>query len=240
MTAASGATAVIAAAGSGERLGAETPKALVELAGRPMVAWSIDAFARSESVGAIIVAAPGGFEAEIGVLGPPEAALDVVTGGPSRAESVAAAVARARTGVIVIHDAARPLVTPGLIDEVVGRLGSAPEAAGVIAAAPITDTVKRADAPHAPGGAVGDVAPPVVATEPRELLWAAQTPQAFRAGALREALAASAEGLAAATDEAMLVERAGGMVLIHPSGAGNLKVTTADDLRIAALLLARD
>jgi 2-C-methyl-D-erythritol 4-phosphate cytidylyltransferase len=223
---------VIAAAGSGERLGAGGPKALVELAGRPLIEWSIDAFAASSTVGLAVVAAPPGHEHEFSALGGEALEVAVVTGGRSRSESVAAAleVAEARTGLVAVHDAARPLVGPSLIDAVVGRLAATPDVAGVIAATPIADTVKRA-------AAAGE-RPEIAETLDRSRLWSAQTPQAFRAEALAAALATDAETLATATDDASLVERAGGKVLIEPAPATNLKVTTAADLRLAELLLA--
>jgi 2-C-methyl-D-erythritol 4-phosphate cytidylyltransferase len=237
MTAAETATAVIAAAGSGERLGGDIPKALVELAGRPMIAWSLDAFAAAQTVGPIVIAAPPGHEDEVGEAAPDGADIRVVAGGASRAESVAAAVAGVGSGVVAIHDAARPLVTAELIDALIEKLEARPDAAGVIAAAPLADTVKRAREPRPARGEFPRGGPTVAKTESRDHLWAAQTPQVFRTAELRGALDADPQRLAAATDEAMLVEKAGGKVLIHPSPAGNLKVTTAEDLRVAGLLL---
>ena len=124
-------------------------------------------------------------------------------------------------------------MTPELIDELVAKLLDRPDAAAVIAAAPITDTVKRAGEPRAAGGAFD-----VAETMNRDDLWAAQTPQVFRTKALREALDTEPERIAAATDDAMLVEQMGGTVLLHASPPENLKVTTPLDLRIAELLLA--
>ena len=140
--------------------------------------------------------------------------------------------------MVAVHDAARPLATPELIDALVEMLASRPDAAAVIAASPLTDTVKRAREPRPAGGEFPRGGPTVAQTMSREHLWAAQTPQVFRAQALREALDVDARQIAAATDDAMLVERAGGTVLIHPSPPENLKVTTPLDLRIAELLLA--
>jgi 2-C-methyl-D-erythritol 4-phosphate cytidylyltransferase len=218
------ATALIAAAGSGERLGAGGPKALARLGGRAMVEWSVEAFGAAERVGAVLVAAPPESAAELFAVCPPE--VTVVEGGESRSDSVAAMLERADTEAVVVHDAARPLVTPALIDAVLERLGESPEWAGVVAAARLTDTVKEA-------GGEGEVE----RTLDRSRLWAAQTPQAFRAEALREALADPA-ARAEATDDAMLVERAGGRVLLYEAPRENLKVTTPLDLRLAELLLA--
>jgi 2-C-methyl-D-erythritol 4-phosphate cytidylyltransferase len=225
------ATAIVAAAGSGERLGAGGPKALVELGGRPMLAWSLDALLAAEAVGAIVVALPPGVDAEL-----PEG-VERVDGGATRAESVAAALETVGTELVVVHDAARPLVTPALVDAVLEKLRSRPDADGVIVAAPIEDTVKRASEPRPATGEIARGGPTIEKTESRDHLWAAQTPQAFRTAALRAAYQADPQRVAEATDEAMLIEKAGGKVLIEPAPSSNLKVTTPEDLRIAALVL---
>jgi 2-C-methyl-D-erythritol 4-phosphate cytidylyltransferase len=231
-------TAVIAAAGSGERLGAGGPKAFVPLAGRPMIEWSIDALRACESVRSLVVAAPPGHVHDLGAHD-----LRVVDGGATRAQSVANAMAAVETELVAIHDAARPLLTAELVEELVARLDADPTAAGVIAAVPVTDTIKRAAPAHHPDRGsltTDDVARephPVGETLDRTELWAAQTPQVFRADALRVALEVDAETRDAATDEAMLVESAGGRVLIHPTPMENPKVTTPLDLKVAQLLL---
>jgi 2-C-methyl-D-erythritol 4-phosphate cytidylyltransferase len=228
------ATALIAAAGSGERLGREGLKALVELAGRPMLEWSLRAFADATGIDAAVVAAPPGgeerFRAAAAQAG--ELEVDVVAGGPTRSESVAAALAAVdeATELVAVHDAARPLVTAELVDALLAKLAARPDADAVIAATAVTDTVKRASERGE------DLV--VDATESRDRLWAAQTPQVLRAEALRAALSADPGRLAAATDDAWLIEEDGGTVLIHPSPPENLKVTTALDLRVAELLLA--
>jgi 2-C-methyl-D-erythritol 4-phosphate cytidylyltransferase len=249
------AAAIIVGAGSGERLGAQGPKAFLELAGRPLVAWSVEAFSRTESVEeAVIVAPPARVEemAEAAGDGLPAAGegsessqgsplkFAVVPGGETRSASVAGGLAAIadRAKVVVIHDAARPLVTPTLIDDLVAQLAARLDAAGVIAATPLTDTVKRAREPRPTRGDVVQGEPIVAETVSRAHLWAAQTPQVFRARDLRAALAGETGRAAAATDEAMLVEQAGGTILIHASGSENLKVTTPLDLRLAELLLA--
>jgi len=219
---------VIAAAGSGQRLGAGGPKALVELGGRPLAAWSLAALGEASTVTAAVVAAPPGeverFEAMVAAAGVP-LPVKVVAGGESRSESVSAALAETDAELVVVHDAARPLATADLFDAVVSRLAGDAGCDCAIAAAPITDTVK-------------EVADEVVErTLDRSRLWGAQTPQAFRAVRLREALSA-ADSLADATDDAMLVERIGGRVAIHPAPPENIKVTTPLDLRVAGLLLA--
>ena len=161
-----------------------------------------------------------------------------VEGGESRSESVAAGLDRVESEIVAVHDAARPLVTPRLIDDLVERLLASPDAAAVIAAAPITDTVKRAEGPRSAAGEPSRDALTVAETVSRDELWAAQTPQVFRTDVLRAALGTDSHRLATATDDAMLVERVGGTVLLHPSPPENLKVTTPLDLRVAELLLA--
>ncbi len=201
-----------------------------------MVEWSIAAFRACPSVGSIVVACPPGH-----VHGLAGDDVGVVDGGATRSQSVSNALEAVGTELVVVHDAARPLVTPELIEEVVATLLSDSSAAGAIAAAPITDTVKQAVGGMHPPLAVVETANGglvVESTLDRSRLWAAQTPQAFRVEALRAALAGDPERIADATDEAMLVEANGGKVLIHPSSPENLKVTTPLDLRLAELLLA--
>jgi 2-C-methyl-D-erythritol 4-phosphate cytidylyltransferase len=211
---------VIAAAGSGERLGAGGPKAFVELAGRTLLDWSLEAFSSARSIAEVVVAVPPGQEGSVAGRG-----VVAVAGGAHRSESVANALELCGGEIVVVHDAARPLATPELIDAVVERLASDQEAVGVIAAAPVADTIKQA-------GDAGEVE----RTLDRAGLWAVQTPQAFRADALREALSDPA-AIPDATDDAMLVERRGGRVLIHSAPAENLKVTSQLDLSLAGLLL---
>jgi 2-C-methyl-D-erythritol 4-phosphate cytidylyltransferase len=205
-----------------------------------MVEWSIAALRACESVGSIVVAVPPGCEVELAGDD-----LTLVTGGATRAQSVANAMAVAETDLVAIHDAARPLLTPELVESLVACLDAAPDAAGVIPATAVTDTVKQAaqrDAGTSDAFFIPEMskASAVVGqTLDRSRLWAAQTPQVFRAQELRAALAVDAATRDAATDEAMLVEAAGGTVLIHPAPSQNLKVTTPLDLEIAELLLAR-
>jgi 2-C-methyl-D-erythritol 4-phosphate cytidylyltransferase len=240
-------TAVIAAAGSGERLGAGGPKAFVPLGGRPMVEWSIEAF-RAAGAASIVVAVPPGHSYEPAAVEPhgsdaPEAPVEVrvLAGGETRSASVSNALEAVRTDLVAIQDAARPLLTPELVKGVVATLAADAGAAGAIAAAPVADTLKRV-APGPSRQSVPSEGPDrrlvVGETLDRAQIWAAQTPQVFRTEALREALGADPERLAAATDEAMLVEAAGGRVLIHPVEGENLKVTAALDLRVAEQLLS--
>lgn len=205
------------AAGRGERLGSPGPKALVPVAGRPMLEWSLEALRAVAQVEAIVVALPEDVEVPQGTIG--------VVGGRERSHSVRNALAAAPPGAdaIVVHDAARPLARPELF---VACLAALAEAEAAIAAAPVTDTTKEA-------GADGMVR----RTLDRRALWAVQTPQAFRRAALEAALAQPDEVLAAATDDASLVEREGGRVRVVTSPRENLKVTTPLDLRVAELLL---
>jgi 2-C-methyl-D-erythritol 4-phosphate cytidylyltransferase len=212
---------VIAAAGSGQRLGAGGPKAFVELAGRPLLEWTLEALQGAASIAEVIVAAPPGSESRVSELG-----VLAVAGGEHRSQSVAKALELAGEELIVVHDAARPLVTPGLVDAVVEELAAEEGAAGVIAAARVTDTIKEASGEGR-----------VERTLDRSRLWAVQTPQAFHRVALERALEVPADVLARATDDAWLVERAGGRVRVVESGPTNLKVTTPHDLRLAEMLL---
>ena len=231
---------MVAAAGSGQRLGAGGPKAFVDLGGRALIEWSLAALDAARSIGAIVIAAPAGFERESELaagLAAPKAAVVVTPGGATRAASIALALDHVRGDLVVIHDAARPLVTAEVIDRVVGRLTADAEADAAIAAAPLTDTVKRARAAR---GVDDPAATMIERTLDRDLLWAAQTPQAFRLAALRKAQQlATADGrLGAATDEASLIEQAGGRVLLEETAAATFKVTTGADLAAAAALIA--
>jgi 2-C-methyl-D-erythritol 4-phosphate cytidylyltransferase len=221
--------ALIVAAGRGERLRASVPKARVELAGRSMLAWSIEALRAVPGVEAIVVALPSGDEGatEAWAALPPAPQVIPVAGGATRSESVLRALAAAPDGdPVLVHDAARPLVTRQLAEAVIAALEGDPGADAAIAAAPVTDTVKRAGR---------DLV--VRETLDRGELWAVQTPQVFRRAALERALDVDPEALAAATDDASLIERAGGRVLVVEAGAENLKVTTPVDLLLAATLL---
>jgi 2-C-methyl-D-erythritol 4-phosphate cytidylyltransferase len=213
--------ALIVAAGSGERLGAGRPKALVELGGRPLVRWSIDVLSDVDGIERIVVALPPGTQAPLGVT--------AVDGGAARSDSVRRALAATECGdPVLVHDAARPLVTVELAGAVIAALRADESADAAIAAIPVTDTVKRVDG----AGVVSE-------TLDRRELWAVQTPQVFRRAALERALAVPREVLARASDDAWLLERAGGKVIVVRASEENLKVTTRLDLDVAELLLAR-
>ena len=204
---------IVPAGGSGERLGADRPKAFVVLAGKELWQWSVDAL--------------GGVCDRVITAVPPEYAEppDRVPGGESRSESVRHALAAApEADVVVVHDAARPLVTSELVQACVDALE--PGVDGAIAAARMTDTVKEA----APDGRV-------VRTLDRSRLWRIQTPQVFRADVLREALDRDITALAAATDDASLVEQMGRSVKVVEAPQDNMKVTSEADFRVAEALL---
>jgi 2-C-methyl-D-erythritol 4-phosphate cytidylyltransferase len=210
------AVALVVAAGRGERLGTPVPKAFAMLAGRPMLEWSIAALREVAAIEQIVVALPPGADAPAGTIG--------VQGGAERSHSVRAALAAARAGSdVVVHDAARPLVSPSLV---VACLDALADADAAIAAAPVTDTIKQCA-----GGRVER-------TLDRSQLWAVQTPQAFRRDALERALALPDAVVGAATDDAALVETLGGVVRVVEAPRENLKVTTPLDLRVAELLLS--
>ncbi len=218
-------SAIIAAGGRGARFGSDRPKQLLTLAGQPILQRSIDAFLGSPLVHEVVVALPRDL-----LAAPPDylrggdPRILVVEGGARRQDSVANAFARVadRADVVVIHDAARPLVSADLIRR---TIEAAADTGAAIAAVRAHDTVKRADA-----------AGLVTATLPRDEIFLAQTPQAFRASVLRDALAAGRDGVSA-TDEAMLAERAGHRVKLVKGDARNLKITTPEDLAMAEHLL---
>jgi 2-C-methyl-D-erythritol 4-phosphate cytidylyltransferase len=221
-----GVWAVIVAAGAGERLGLDRPKAFAPLAGRPLLAESIDRLDRCPWVDAIVVAAAPGWEEPTILLAEEVVATKVVscvTGGATRAESVRAAVNDVAEDalVVLVHDAARPLVTDEVVERLLQPLSEGYD--GVVPVMPVPDTLKRVS------GAV------VAETVPRDDVVAAQTPQAFLAPWLRRGLDGD---LAGATDCASLVERSGGRVAVVDGDPRLLKVTTKDDLAIVEAVLA--
>jgi 2-C-methyl-D-erythritol 4-phosphate cytidylyltransferase len=212
--------AVIAAAGSGERLGIDRPKAFAVLGGRPLLAESLDRLDRCALVDAIVVAAPPEWEEPSILLAEELAASKVVacvSGGATRAESVAIALAEVpdEALVVLVHDAARPLVDDAVVGRLLVPLGQGFD--GAVPVLPVADTLKRIR-----DGAVAE-------TVDREGLVVAQTPQAFLAPTLRRAFAGDLVG---ATDCASVVERAGGRVAVVEGDPRLLKVTTPDDLAL--------
>jgi 2-C-methyl-D-erythritol 4-phosphate cytidylyltransferase/2-C-methyl-D-erythritol 2,4-cyclodiphosphate synthase len=213
--------AILVAAGRGERLGADRPKQFLDLGnGKTMIEMSVDALLACSTIGEIVVAVPPGSDAALARLGSAECPVAVVEGGIRRQDSVANAFARVSPGtdLVVIHDAARPFVTAALIDR---TIAAAARNGAAIAALAVNDTVKQAT----PAAGASRT---IRATLPRDEIFLAQTPQAFRREILEQALAAAAD--TEVTDEAMLVERSGIPVHIVAGDPGNIKVTTADDL----------
>jgi 2-C-methyl-D-erythritol 4-phosphate cytidylyltransferase / 2-C-methyl-D-erythritol 2,4-cyclodiphosphate synthase len=214
-------TAIIAAGGRGQRFGGAVLKQLVPLGGCPILERSVDAFVLHERITDVIVALPSDLASDAPTyLRNRHKPIETVEGGDRRQDSVARAFSRISPAaeIVVIHDAARPLVGSALIER---TIDAAVAHGAALAALPATDTVKRANDNRF-----------VVDTLPRGQIFLAQTPQAFRVSVLREALASS-DRTTEATDEAALVERAGHAVRIVEGDPRNLKITTADDLAVA-------
>jgi 2-C-methyl-D-erythritol 4-phosphate cytidylyltransferase len=221
---------IVAAAGAGVRLGGGQPKALRTLKGEPLLRHAVRRLIAAAPVGSVVVAAPPGHEPAVRALldlaAPPGSGTHVVvvTGGARRQASVAAALAAVPAGcdIVLVHDAARALVPPTLVERVVAAVRAGHEA--VIPVLPVTDTVVRVD----PGGAV-------VGAADRSTLRAVQTPQGFRRAVLAEAHAAATEDTA--TDDAGLVARLGVPVHTVEGSPYAMKVTTGHDLIVAEALL---
>jgi 2-C-methyl-D-erythritol 4-phosphate cytidylyltransferase/2-C-methyl-D-erythritol 2,4-cyclodiphosphate synthase len=214
-------TAIIAAGGTGRRLGALVPKQFLDLAGRSMLARSVRAFDRHPAVAEVIVALPAdALEGAAGRAGEAIGPVRFVAGGDSRQESVARGfdLVPEETDIVLVHDAARPFVSADLISR---AIAAAAAHGAAIAAVPAIDTVKRVGLHTAP--------PTIVETLRRETIFLAQTPQAFRRAVLRDAVALGRSGVDA-TDEAGLAEQAGHAVKVIEGDPENVKITTAGDL----------
>jgi 2-C-methyl-D-erythritol 4-phosphate cytidylyltransferase len=218
--------AVLAAAGSGDRLGADRPKAFVRLGDEPLLAQSLKRLDDSDWVDFIVVAAPPGWEEPAILLAEELGCSKVsacVTGGATRGESVALALAEVPddAAVVLVHDAARPLVSDEVVERVLTALNEGWD--GAVPALPVADTIKRVD---------GDQ---VVETLKRDELRAVQTPQGFVAAVVREAYAKGDVG--AASDCSSLVEARGARVRVVEGDPKLIKITDVGDLeRVAALL----
>jgi 2-C-methyl-D-erythritol 4-phosphate cytidylyltransferase len=212
--------AILAAAGSGERLGLDRPKAFASLNDRPLIAESLERLDGSDWIEGIVVAAAPGWE-EPSILVAEEVAAgkvaETVTGGRTRTESVRNALAQVpgEATIVLVHDAARPLVTDEVVERVLTAVGDGWE--GAVPGLPVPDTLKRVE---------GEA---VLETVDRDGLVVAQTPQAFLADVLRRALAGGD-----ASDCAALVEAAGGSVRFVPGDRRLLKVTEPADLELVA------
>jgi 2-C-methyl-D-erythritol 4-phosphate cytidylyltransferase len=219
--------AIVVAAGAGERFGGDRPKAFARLGGRPLIAHSLMLMEEHPAVDGIVLVVPNGWEEPATLLADDLAAGKVaaaVTGGATRPESVAAGLAAVpeRAGVVLVHDAARPLASSELVTRVLGGLA---DADGAVPVTPVVDTVKRVE------GAM------VAETIDRARLRAAQTPQAFRVEALRRAFELPTDELARHTDCASLLERLGMPVAAVPGERRNLKVTEPLDVTVVEALL---
>lgn len=225
---------VLVAGGRGTRLGAESPKQYRLLAGVPMLLRALRPFIAHPEVAHVVVVLP-----PEDLSGPPAwlaelvgGGLSLAAGGAERSDSVASGLAALppACGVVLVHDAARPLIDRATID---GVIAAAREGGGAVPAIPVGDTLKEAvESP--PGAAAG---PLVARTIPRDRLWRAQTPQGFPRALLERAHREARAAGIAATDDAMLVERLGAPVRLVPGSARNVKVTTAEDIVLAELLL---
>ena len=224
-------TAIIAAGGRGQRVGSAVPKQLLSVGGRPILERTLATFIAHPSIDEIVVALP----AEIGEAPPAylrssTKPLRAVIGGAVRQSSVANAFRAMgeRGDLVVIHDAARPFASAGLISR---TIAAAAESGAALAALPASDTVKRTDRGNGGRRFVRE-------TLPRETIFLAQTPQAFRREVLLACLALAERDQIEATDEAALAERAGHRVAIVDGESTNIKITTADDLPIAEAIAA--
>jgi 2-C-methyl-D-erythritol 4-phosphate cytidylyltransferase / 2-C-methyl-D-erythritol 2,4-cyclodiphosphate synthase len=225
-------TAIIAAGGRGQRFGGSQPKQLQPLGGRTILDRSVALFTDHAGVDEVIVALPADILADPpGYLRSDSKPVRLVAGGDRRQDSVANAFAAAseRSELIVIHDAARPFASADLITR---TIAAAVHSGAALAAMPARDTVKRATMFEGPAKA-GHYVRHVAETLPRESIFLAQTPQAFRREVLKSALALGGRAGAGATDEAELAERAGHRVTLVEGEASNIKITTPEDFAIA-------
>jgi 2-C-methyl-D-erythritol 4-phosphate cytidylyltransferase/2-C-methyl-D-erythritol 2,4-cyclodiphosphate synthase len=235
-------TAIVAAGGRGERLGAPQPKQMLVLGGRSILERSVALLVNHPAVDEVVVALPAGLAAQ-----PPDwltraaKTVTVVPGGPRRQDSVANAFAAisAATDIVVIHDAARPFASESLVSR---TIDAAVETGAALAALPARDTVKRAEGGSANAAGPAEAGPYtagpyVLETLPRDTIHLAQTPQAFRRDVLASALAYGARGGIDATDEATLAERAGHQVRLVEGETTNIKITTQEDLTMAEALV---
>ena len=216
--------AVLPAGGAGARMGSGGPKQYLELDGQPVLIRSIRPFLEHPEVEWVVVALPPDDVATPPVELPSE--VTVVAGGRERGDSVRNALAAVpeSADVVLIHDAARPLLPSEVVDRVLGAIGPS---TGAIAAVPVADTLKRVEDGRS-----------ITGTVDRAGLWRAQTPQAFPRRMIVEAYRKAEKEGHSGTDDAALVERYGGRVVVVDGDTRNLKITRPEDLRLAELLLA--
>lgn len=222
---------VVPAAGRGARFGAASPKQYVALAGRALIEWTLARLAAAPAVAGLVVVLAPDDTSWPSIRVPAGVPLLTTHGGAERCDSVLAGLRALPPDVdahdlVLVHDAARPCVRAQDIARLVQHAGNA---GGGLLAAPLRDTLKRADESAR-----------VLATEPRESRWRALTPQAFRRGELVAALQAARDAGVVVTDEAMAMERLGHRPLLVEGDESNIKVTTPADLALAEYLLSRE
>lgn len=226
--------AIIAAGGVGRRFGAASGKQLARVAGLPVLAHTLLAFERCDAVDAVVVVTHPDhvercrIEAVDAIAA--KKVVAVVPGGETRRASVAAGIAALPVGVeaVAVHDGARAAVRPSTIAAAFVELAAHPEADGVVVGTPCFDTVKQVDECDR-----------IVATPDRSRLWIAQTPQVFRMRALARAHQRASAERFEGTDDAAIVEHAGGTVRMLEGSRWNIKVTVAEDIEILEVLLGR-
>ncbi|MFT5370342.1 MAG: 2-C-methyl-D-erythritol 4-phosphate cytidylyltransferase, partial [Candidatus Latescibacterota bacterium] len=218
--------AIVLAAGSGKRMGTQTPKQFLALAGKPVLAWTLDAFEKANCVDAVVLVTAADQVMVCRELFVSGKVVDVVAGGAERQDSVARGLAAVPelADVVAVHDGARAFVTPEDIDAVVR---AAQTHGAAVLGTPVTDTIKRVD---------GDR---VVETLDRSVLRGVQTPQAFRADVIRQAHDEAKKTGYLGTDDTALVEQMGAPVVVVQGRADNVKITTPDDLELGLSILAK-
>ena len=226
------AAAIVCAGGTGERLGVEGGKQLAPVAGWPVLAWTIAALDASVEVEHIVLVCPESrtdeYREAAVVPVAPATPISYAPSGPTRQASVASGVRVAPRGaeILLVHDGARPLVTPEIVSSTIAALVADPFAAGAVVGQPAIDTLKIAS---------GNT---IIETPDRSRYWAVQTPQTFRAAALREAYALAASDGFIGTDDAAVVEHAGGRVLLVEGPRDNIKVTVSEDIVLVEATIA--
>lgn len=224
--------AIILAGGSGERFGAEGGKQLLDIAGRPMLTWSISAFDAVEDIGEIVVVCPEDRLDEYRSRAidpyPFVTPVSVAPSGATRQESAFSGLEYTpeEYDYVILHDGARPLISPDLIAHTINTLKGTIDADGAIVATPAIDTLKVVE-----DGCI-------MGTPDRRLLWNAQTPQVFVSGVYRRAHAAALRDGFVGTDDSSLIERLGGKVLVVEGKRDNIKLTVPEDFMMLSAVIS--
>jgi len=224
--------AIVVAGGTGSRMGAPGGKQLATLLGVPVVSWALKALDSVEDVELLVVVRPSGLAPEFDVavesagLSTP---VRFAASGQTRQESVANGVSQVPPGydVIAVHDGARPLLRPDTVRQALALLADSPAADGVVVGHPSIDTVKFVDGAR------------ITSTPDRATIWMAQTPQLFREPVFRQAIRSAEEAGFVGTDDASVVEHAGGNVLMFEGPRDNIKITLAEDIVVAEAVLVQ-